>query len=133
MSLQVGHMSHHHHPVRFRDQETDWMSLTLDDDGGACDDTIVNIVNQTDIDFYKTCPTIDSALFFIDHEFKGPFELPGVESLPSLSSGYLGPELKGYTRVEDGVTTVSMPDLQNITGGGMLFGYLNDLTNISFP
>ncbi|KAI3394503.1 hypothetical protein diail_2637 [Diaporthe ilicicola] len=103
------------------------------DDGWACDDSIVNIVNQTDINFYKTCPAIDSILFFIDHEFKGPFELPGVESLPSLSSGYLGPDITGSTRVDDGVTTVSMPDLQKITGGGILFGYLNNLTSISFP
>lgn len=94
---------------------------------------MVSIVNQTDIDFYKTCPAIDSTFFFIDHEFKGAFELPGVESLPSFSSGYLGPELQGSTRVDDGVTTVSMPDLQNITGGGILFGYLNDLSSISFP
>ncbi|KAK2601515.1 hypothetical protein N8I77_010962 [Diaporthe amygdali] len=103
------------------------------DDARACDDVIVNIVNQTDIDFYMTCPAIDSVLFFVDHEFKGPFELPGVESLPKFSSGYLGPELQGMTRVEDGVTTISMPDLQNTTSGGMLFGYLNDLTSISFP
>lgn len=112
------------------------MSLTLaddDDDGRTCDDSIVSIANQTDIDFYKTCTAIDSVSFFIDHEFKGPFELPGVESLPSLSSGYLGPELQGSTRVDDGVTTVSMPDLQKIDGGDILFGYLNDLTSISFP
>lgn len=109
------------------------MGPTLADDDRACDDSIVKIVNQTDINFYETCPAIDGILFFIDHDFNGPFELPGVESLPSLSSGYLGPELKGSTRVDDGVTTVSMPDLQNITSGGMLFGYLNDLTKISFP
>lgn len=109
------------------------MSPTSADDDRACDDTIVEIVNQADIDFYKTCPAVDSALFFIDHEFKGPFELTGVESLPELSSGYLGPELTGSTRVDDGVTTVSMPDLQKITAGGILFGYLNNLTSTSFP
>lgn len=109
------------------------MSPTSGDDSRACDDSIVKIVNQTDINFYKTCPSIDSVLFFIDHEFKGPFELPGVESLPSLSSGYLGPKIQGSTQVDDGVTTVSMPDLQKITGGGMLFGYLNNLTSTSFP
>jgi hypothetical protein len=90
-------------------------------------------VNQTDIDFYKTCPTINGALFFIDHQFKGPFELSGVESLPEVSSGYLGPKFSGYDRVDDGVTTVSMPDLKNVTGGGLLFGYLDNLTSISFP
>lgn len=96
----------------------------------------MTIVNQTDIDFYKNCSAIDSTLFFVDHEFKGPFELPGVESLPEFSSGYLGPKLKGSDQVDDGVTTVSMPDLRNITGGGlggMLFGYLLYLTSISFP
>lgn len=105
----------------------------LDDDVRTCDDHMISIVNQTDIDFYKTCPAIDGVLFFIDHEFKGSFELPSVESLPELSSGYLGPELTGSTRVDDGVTTVSMPDLQNITAGGLLFGYLNNLTSVSFP
>ncbi|KAG8158563.1 hypothetical protein KVR01_011685 [Diaporthe batatas] len=65
------------------------------DDEPACDNPRVSIVNQTDIDFYKTCPVIDSSFFFIDHEFKGPFELPGVVSLPSFSSGYYGPKLKG--------------------------------------
>jgi hypothetical protein len=99
----------------------------------ACDDFKVSIANQTDIDFYKTCPAIDSDFFFIDHEFKGPFELPVVESLPSFSSGYLGPKLKGSTRVDDGVTTVSMPDLRNITTNSILFGYLDNLTSISFP
>lgn len=109
-----------------------------DDGDRACDDTIIHIVNQTDIDFYKTCPTIDGLLFFIDHEFDGPFELPGVESLPEVSSGYLGPDLSdlpGSTsdREDDGVTTVSMPDLKNVTSGGILFGYLNNLTEVSFP
>jgi len=112
---------------------TDWIIFTLAQDDQACDDTYIKIVNQADIDFYKTCPTIDGLLFFIDHEFKGSFELPGVESLPELISGYLGPKLKGSDRVDDGVTTVSMPDLKNITSGGILFGYIDNLTSISFP
>ncbi|KAI1848484.1 hypothetical protein JX266_005790 [Neoarthrinium moseri] len=99
----------------------------------ACDDSWIEIVDQTDIDFYKTCPNIDGTLFFIDHLFKGPFELPGVKSLPEVSSGYLGPKLKGSDRVDDGVTSVSMPDLTNITSGGILFGYVNNLTSVSFP
>lgn len=103
------------------------------DDERACDNTIVTIVNQTDIDFYKTCPVVDSSFFFIDHEFKGPFELPGVTSLPSLSSGYYGPKLEGSDWVDDGITSASMPDLKTITANSVLFGYINNLTSISFP
>lgn len=102
-------------------------------DARACDDVEVTISNSTDIDFYKTCPVIDSVLFFIDHSFTGPFDLPGVESIPKLSSGYYGPKLEGSDSVDDGVTTVSMPDLLNLTSGGMLFGYINNLTSVSFP
>ncbi len=109
------------------------MFLTTAQDARSCDDTIVSIINQTDISFYKTCPTLSGIFLFIDHQFKGPFELPGVESAPELSSGYLGPKLKGSDRVDDGVTTVSMPNLKNITSRGMLFGYVDNLTSISFP
>ncbi|ETS86633.1 hypothetical protein PFICI_00461 [Pestalotiopsis fici W106-1] len=98
-----------------------------------CDDGIVSISNSSDIDFYKTCPIIDSTLFYIAHEFTGPFDLPGVESLPKISSGYLGPKLEGSDWVEDGVTTVYMPDLVNLTYAGMLFGYIENLTSVSFP
>lgn len=70
-----------------------------EDEERACDNSFVTIVNQTDIDFYKTCPAINGSFFFIDHEFKGPFELPGVGSLPSLSSGYYGPKLEGSDSV----------------------------------
>lgn len=103
------------------------------EDARACDDLIVTINNQTDIDFYETCPVIDGTLFFINHTFQGPFELPGVESMPELSSGYLGPKLKGSDWVDDGVTSASMPDLTNVTSGGILFGYIQNLTSISFP
>ncbi|KAH8886501.1 hypothetical protein GQ53DRAFT_345097 [Thozetella sp. PMI_491] len=103
------------------------------EDARACDDLIVSIVNQTDLDFYKTCKAVDGGLFFIDHEFKGAFELPGVETISEVSSGYLLPKLKGSDRVDDGVTSVSMPDLKNITTGGLLFGYIDNLTSISFP
>lgn len=103
-------------------------------DARECHDTIITIYNSTDIDFYKTCPIIEGYLFFIDHTFTGPFDLPGVESLPKLSSGYYGPKLEGDSDwVDDGVTSVSMPDLVNLTSGGMLFGYINNLTSISFP
>lgn len=72
-------------------------------------------------------------LFFIEHSFSGPFELPGVESLGSFSSGYNGPEVTGDNRTADGVTSISMPDLETTTLKGMLMGYLGDLTSISFP
>jgi hypothetical protein len=72
-------------------------------------------------------------MFFIDHSFSGPFELPGVKTMGKFSSGYYGPKLPGETIVEDGVTSISMPDLENTTYGGMLFGYINNLTDISFP
>lgn len=100
----------------------------------ACDDnTAVSIFNQTDIDFYKTCPILDTFSFFVDHTFKGPFELPGVAYLPSFSSGYYGPKIKGYDWVDDGITSASMPDLRKITTNSVLFGYLDNLTSISFP
>ncbi|KAF3005253.1 hypothetical protein E8E14_005259 [Neopestalotiopsis sp. 37M] len=99
-----------------------------------CDDSyMISIENSTDIDFYKTCPNLNSTMFFIDHTFTGPFEMAGVESLYQMSSGYYGPKLKGSDRVDDGVTSVSMPDLVDITTGGMLFGYVDNLTSISFP
>jgi len=98
----------------------------------SCDDFSIDIGTQAEIDFYKTCSEFP-LLFFINHTFSGPFELPGVKSVGEFEVGYLGPELKGYPRVEDGVTTISMPDLENTTSNGMLFAYLNDLTSLSFP
>lgn len=59
--------------------------------------------------------------------------MPGVQSISEVIAGYYGPKLPGSTSVDDGVTTVSMPDLKTITGGGMLFGYINNLTSVSFP
>lgn len=67
------------------------------------------------------------------HEFKGPFEMSDVQSIPKFSSGYFGPKFKDSTRVDDGVTSISMPDLKNTSAGGMLFGYIDNLTSISFP
>jgi hypothetical protein len=95
---------------------------------------LIDIVNQTDIDFYASCSDFsEDILFFIDHNFTGPFELPKIKSVPEISSGYLGPDLSGSDRVDDGVTSVSMPDLVNVTSGGVLFGYIKNLTSISFP
>ncbi len=125
-------MNHHHLLHPFYDLRTDWTILTIAQDARSCNDFEIKIENQTDIDFYKTCTSINGELFFIDHTFKGPFDLPGVESLPELSSGYLGPKIPGDNSIDDGVTTVSMPDLRNISGG-VLFGYIDNLTSVSLP
>jgi hypothetical protein len=98
----------------------------------SCNDIIQTIYNQTDINFYSTCPVLRD-LFFIDHTFAGPFELPGVQTLGKFSAGYYAPKLSGQTIVEDRVTSISMPDLETTADGGMLFGYINNLTDISFP
>jgi hypothetical protein len=100
----------------------------------SCSNILIEIANQTDIDFYASCTDFsEDILFFIDHNFTGPFELPKIKTVPEISSGYLGPELRGSDREDDGVTSVSMPDLLNVTSGGVLFGYIKNLTNISFP
>ncbi|KAH7355391.1 hypothetical protein BKA65DRAFT_549450 [Rhexocercosporidium sp. MPI-PUGE-AT-0058] len=98
----------------------------------ACDDILVNIDNTTGLGFYSNCPVLD---FMVgpSHTFSGPFNLPGVISIGKFSSGYFGPKFSGSTRVEDGVTTVSMPDLLNTTAGGVLFGYVDNLTSVDFP
>lgn len=105
----------------------------MTNDPPACDNSIVEIANQTELDGYKKCTEFTGQMFFIDHEFQGPFDFPGVESVPELSSGYLGPKLKGSDRVDDGVTRVSMPDLTKTTAGAVLFGYLNNLTEVDLP
>lgn len=120
-------------PTHDYNWRTQWLILTLASDALACDDLIINIANQTSIDFYKTCPNLGDFQFFISHDFKGPFELPGVQAVPQVSSGYYGPKFKGVERVDDGVTTVSMPDLKNVTRTSVFFGYVNNLTSISFP
>jgi len=67
----------------------------------------------------------------IDHKFKGSFDLPGVESVTALSSGYYGE--KRTDRIDDGVTSISMPDLKNITSGGLMIGYVDNITSVSLP
>ncbi|KAM7211762.1 hypothetical protein V8F06_012864 [Rhypophila decipiens] len=100
----------------------------------ACDNFWITIEpGRADIDFYKNCKVINGSGFFIAKNFTGPFELPGVESIPRLSAGYLLPKLAGSDRVDDGVTSISMPDVKNITQGGFLIGYVDSVTKISFP
>ncbi|OJD10754.1 hypothetical protein AJ78_08323 [Emergomyces pasteurianus Ep9510] len=98
----------------------------------SCDDAFISIANQTEIDFYSACPKIHNG-FGISHNFTGPFEAPNVTSIPGrFNSGYFGPKLKGSDRVDDGVTSISMPDLENV-GGWVLMAYLEKLTSVSFP
>ncbi len=78
------------------------------------------------------CPTIHSSRFEIEADFKGPFDLPGVQSVPGILSGYLGPKRGEEDRPDFRVSSVSMPDLRNMTSG-ILLGYLDYLTNVSLP
>ncbi|PGG98760.1 hypothetical protein GX51_06619 [Blastomyces parvus] len=100
----------------------------------ACDDTLISIATQEQVEFYSTCPRIDGAVSFsVNHKFKGPFEVPNVKYISGkFNSGYFGPKIKGSDRIDDGVTSISMPDLEEL-GGWLLFGYLNELKSASFP
>ncbi|KAM7187511.1 hypothetical protein V8F20_010960 [Naviculisporaceae sp. PSN 640] len=71
--------------------------------------------------------------FFISKNFTGAFEMPGVESIPRFSVGYLGRKLPGSDREDDKVTSVSMPDVKNISMYGFLIGYADSVVNVSFP
>lgn len=91
--------------------------------------------NQTQLDFYSTCPVFESVVF-IGHTFSGPFKLPGIETVGRVSAGYYGPKLRGSDREDDPVTSISFPDLRNTTMttyGGVMAAYLEYLTNVSFP
>ncbi|KAK0119408.1 hypothetical protein ONS95_010860 [Cadophora gregata] len=102
------------------------------DTGLSCDDLLVTIDNSTQLSFYSSCPSLEY-MVGPSHAFSGPFNLPGVENIGKFSAGYLGPKFTGSQRVDDRVTTVSMPDLVNTTSGGVLFGYLDNLTSVDFP
>ncbi|OAX82210.1 hypothetical protein ACJ72_03443 [Emergomyces africanus] len=104
----------------------------LDGEPLSCDDALISIANQTEIDFYSACPEIRHT-FGVSHDFIGRFEVRNVTSiLGRFNSGYLGRKLKLSDRVDDKVTSISMPDLEEV-GGWVLIGYLNELTNVSFP
>ncbi|PGH18940.1 hypothetical protein AJ80_04267 [Polytolypa hystricis UAMH7299] len=107
----------------------------LDGEPLECDDFMISIATKADIDFYSECPELPEldAFFGLHHNFTGPFEMPNVKSVTRFSAGYLGPKSKGSDRVDDGVTSISMPDLEEVNGGWMLVAYLNELTSISFP
>lgn len=102
----------------------------LDGEPLSCDDYFISVVTKADVEFYSKCPKLE-ARFGISHNYTGPFELPNIESLGKFTSGYLGPKLSFSDRVDDAVTSVSMPDLEKC--GSMLFGWLNNLTSISLP
>lgn len=98
----------------------------------SCSELIVSVQNQTEADFFSQCPSLPFRVGFT-HTYNGSFSMPGVKSIGQFSSGYLGPKLKGSTWIDDGVTSISMPDLLNATDGGLLFGYLPNLTSVDFP
>ncbi|PGH28808.1 hypothetical protein GX50_08452 [[Emmonsia] crescens] len=103
----------------------------LDGEPLSCDDFIISLETKADIDFYSTCPQL-VGFVSISHEFTGPLEMPNVKSIGRFNAGYLGPKLKFSTRVEDEVTSISMPALEEATDW-VLMAYLNNLTSISFP
>ncbi|KFY17006.1 hypothetical protein V492_00950 [Pseudogymnoascus sp. VKM F-4246] len=110
-------------------------SIDLNDGPRACDDIWLSVNNQTQLDFYSTCPVF-SDVIFIGDDFTGPFKLPGIESVGRISAGYFGPKIRGSTRKDDPVTTIEFPDLKNTTMtymGGIMAAYLTHLTNVSFP
>ncbi|PGH16657.1 hypothetical protein AJ79_01529 [Helicocarpus griseus UAMH5409] len=91
-----------------------------------------DVVTKDDMEFYSTCTKIDG-MFGPDHNLTGPFEVPNVKTITSrFNAGYLMPKLKGSDRVDDGVTSISMPDLEEV-GGWVLMAYLDNLTSVSFP
>jgi hypothetical protein len=103
-------------------------------DTRTCDDIIADFYNQTDIDFYSTCPVITQGEDIIEDSFSGPFELPGVQSMGSVVGGYFGPKITGDNRTDPLVTSVSLPDLTNTTFyWGVSLGYIDALTDFSFP
>lgn len=73
-------------------------------------------------------------MFYIMPEFKGPFDAPGIESVPKLVAGFYGPKIGDEEREENFVTSISMPDLRNTSdNNGVSLGYLEHLTNLSLP
>ncbi|EEH09860.1 predicted protein [Histoplasma capsulatum G186AR] len=106
----------------------------LDEKPRACDDFSISIATQEDIDFYSTCTRIEDGIpFSINHTFTGPFQVPNVKYISGkFNAGYLGPKFNFSDRVDDAVTSISMPDLEEV-GDWVLIAYLNELTNVSFP
>lgn len=89
--------------------------------------------NQTSIDFYKKCTNITTSLFYVDMTFKGPFVLPGVESVSKFVAGLYLPKLGDSNDDPDYTTSISMPDLKNVSAAGISIAYTDNLTSISFP
>lgn len=105
------------------DEEPDFVPPT-------CVDNFRTIANQTQLKFYSSCPNLD-AFLFVGHCYPGSFELPGVKSIARITAGWNGPVISG-DRQDDPVTSISFPDLENITIS-IQASYLNHLTNLSFP
>lgn len=104
----------------------------------SCKDLAPQMTNQSDIEFYSSCPdsTFDYMLT-INNSWSGPFEMSGVKTVGWFAIGYLGPKLNvpGHVddRVDDQVTSISMPDLSSTTGKGVLLGYCPELAEVSLP
>ncbi|KLJ05984.1 hypothetical protein EMPG_10597 [Blastomyces silverae] len=106
----------------------------LGEDPPACNDSLITIATKEQVDFYSTCPRIDGAVSFsICNNFTGPFEVPNITYISGkFNAGYFGPKYSFSNRIDDGVTSISMPDLEEL-GGWLLLGYLKELTSVSFP
>ncbi|OJD22012.1 hypothetical protein ACJ73_06645 [Blastomyces percursus] len=106
----------------------------LDEEPPSCDDSLISIATKEQVDFYSTCPRIERAVSFsVSHNFKGPFEVPNVTYISGrFNSGYFGPKYSFSNRIDDGVTSISMPDLEEL-GGWLLLGYLPELKSAEFP
>ncbi|KAJ3496803.1 hypothetical protein NLG97_g2383 [Lecanicillium saksenae] len=108
-------------------------ALDWGDDANTCDESTINIVSQPELAGYESCRVLSGYNLYIDACFKGPFDLPNVQAIPLLYAGAFGPPLRGQTAEDDGVTSVSMLDLQKTTNRGISFGYLPHLENVSLP
>lgn len=105
--------------------------IIIAQDTPSCDALEILINNQSGLNFYSSCTDIEYFLF-PNHTFSGPFDLPGVKTVGEFAAGYYGP-IAGFNRTADGVTSISMPDLEATTLKGLTMGYCNDLTDVSFP
>lgn len=94
----------------------------------SCSDLIVSIVTQEDLDFFSQCPKIDYVVY-VGKNFTGQFDMPNVKSVGKFSAGYYRPPRDR----DDPVTSVSVPDLEEINDGWFMFGWLNNLESISAP
>jgi hypothetical protein len=130
-STIIGSGSGKLYPVSRLDFRAKYKFPTTASLGRTCNDLVQLVLDQSDIDFYSSCPSLHGQ-FLIDPTFAGAFNLPGVKSLGSFEVGYYDPALRGDNHTLDGVTSVSMPDLETASGF-MAVAYLGTVSDISFP